>query len=164
MVEDTLEIVKKIHELFVSKGLTLTVAESCTGGLINHLLTERPGASMFLEAGLVAYSVESKHRLLNIRQSFIKKYGIISEEAAQVMAQGAAELTDADVALAVTGNLGPDAWEGKEIGLVYAAVKYGEDTVSKGFLFDGLRGDIKKQAALAALRMLYEVISETPDR
>jgi PncC family amidohydrolase len=159
MDEDTLEKVKKVHLLFVEKGLTLTVAESCTGGLINHLLTELPGASMFLEAGLVAYSVESKHRLLNVKRSLVKKYGIISEEAAQVMAQGAAELTDADVALAVTGNLGPDAWEGKEIGLVYAAVSFGDEMVSRGFLFDGLRGDIKKQAAMAALKFLREVVS-----
>jgi len=163
MDENTLEIVRDVHELFVEKGLTLTVAESCTGGLINHLLTERPGASMFLEAGLVAYSVESKHRLLNIKRSLVKKYGIISEEAAQVMAEGALELTDADVALAVTGNLGPDAWEGKEVGLVFAAVSHGDSTVSRGFLFEGLRGDIKQQAALAALKLLYEVVSEPSD-
>jgi PncC family amidohydrolase len=160
MAEDALDTVRQIHDLFVEKGLTLTVAESCTGGLINHLLTQRPGASMYLDSGLVVYSVESKHRLLNVKRSLVKKHGVISEEAAKVMAHGAEELTDADVALAVTGNAGPEAMEGKEVGLVYAAVTMGDESATKGFLFEGDRVEIKQLAAEGALRFLFESVTE----
>ncbi len=159
MAEDALKIVRDIQELFVSRKLLLTVAESCTGGLINHLLTEEPGASRFLDSGLVTYTVESKHRLLDVRRSIIRKHGVISEEAARVMAHGAEELTDSDVALAVTGNAGPDAMEDKEVGLVYVAVTSGEEKASRGFMFDGSRSEIKSKAAVAALTFLYETVS-----
>lgn len=159
METDELKISKKIHRLFIGQGLKLSVAESCTGGLIGHIITSVSGASIFFDSSIVCYSPESKHKLLGVKKSIIKAHGTISEEAAIAMAKGAEAKTASDVGLAVTGNLGPEPIEGKQSGLVYIAVSSGGSFTSKGFLFEGGREEIKHAAALAALEFLREAVS-----
>lgn len=155
-----LEIVKKLHGLFKEKGLRLSVAESCTAGLISHLITNLPGASGFFDSSVVAYSADSKTKLLGVKGSLIKKHGTISEETARAMAEAARAKTKADVALAVTGSLGPAPVEDKKTGLVFIAVAAPhEKTSSRGFLFEGEREEIKLKASEAALHFLYEAVS-----
>ena len=153
------EITQKVHEAFKSKGLKLSVVESCTGGLIGHMLTELPGASAFLHSSMVCYSASAKHGLLGIKNSFLKKHGAISEDTAREMADRARAKTGADVSLAVAGVAGPGPVEGKEAGLVYIAVSTGAETSSRGFKFDGTRGEIKHAASTMALKFLYEAVS-----
>jgi nicotinamide-nucleotide amidase len=153
-----LKIVRHINRIFRKKGLTLSVAESCTGGLISHYLTAVPGASLFFEAGAVTYSAAAKKKLLGISQTVLTTHGMVSEANARLMAEKVRRLTRTDVALSTTGNLGPDILENKQKGLVYIAVSTGRGTVAREYLFKGTRGQIKEKASLSALAFLAEVI------
>jgi len=153
------ELLKKIHADFKERGLKLSVVESCTAGLISHMLTTLPGASEFFDSAIVAYSTNSKKKLLGVKKSLIKEHGVISEESARSMAELLREKTGADFALSVTGNAGPDAIDDKRVGLVYIAVAHSKGTTSRGFLFDGSRQEIKSLASTAALEFLHETLS-----
>jgi nicotinamide-nucleotide amidase len=159
MENSELEIVGEISKLFLLRGLTLAVSESCTGGLVSHFLTSVPGISKVFDSAIVSYSSRSKNKLLRVDKSILSTHGDISEETARAMAEGVEKATGADVGLAVTGNLGPEPVEEKKIGLVYIAVSSGKETTSKGFIFEGDRQQIKQSAAEAALHFLYEAIS-----
>ncbi|HWR58653.1 MAG TPA: CinA family protein, partial [Thermodesulfovibrionales bacterium] len=113
---------KKIHRHFKMSGLRLSVAESCTGGLIAHLLTTLPGASEFFDSSVVCYSTESKIKLLGVKSSVIRKHGAVSEETARAMAVAVRNRRGTDLSLSTTGNLGPDAMEDKKVGVVFIAV------------------------------------------
>lgn len=149
---------KIIHSIFKEKGLTLSLAESCTGGLICHYLTAVPGASSFLAAGVVTYSAESKKRILGISQKIFSAYGIVSEETAGQMARKIRALTKTDIAVSTTGNLGPDVLEEKPKGLVFVAISSQKGTVSKKLQLKGTRSQIKEKAVLSALKFLAEVV------
>lgn len=153
------EIIIKLHEFFRSKGLRLTVAESCTGGLIGHLLTNLPGASAFFHSSLVCYAPEAKVRLLGLRKSFLKKHGAVSEDAVREMAEAVREKTGVEVSLAVTGVTGPASIEDMDVGIVFIAVSAMAETTSRGFKFEGTRQEIKEAAALHALHFLHEAVS-----
>jgi len=153
-------VVQKVHELFKGKGLTLAVAESCTGGLISHYLTELPGASSFFEAGLVVYSAEMKEKILGVPSAVIAKYGVVSRETAEEMAEKLRALAGTDYSVATTGNLGPDVLEGKERGLVYLAASGNGKTFSEELHLTGDRETNKEEAALSALRFLIEYVGE----
>jgi PncC family amidohydrolase len=156
MKKEILNVVYKVHDLFTKKGLTLSVAESCTGGLISHFLTTVPGASTFFRGGIIAYSIEMKNEILGISSEIISRHGMVSEETAREMAERVRGLTKADYSLSTTGNLGPDVLEGKEKGLVYTAVCKEEKTISSELRFQGDRELIKEKASLAALRLLVK--------
>ncbi|MEC4686389.1 MAG: CinA family protein [Nitrospirota bacterium] len=156
---ETLEVVSGIHEIFREKGLTLSIAESCTGGLISHYITSLPGASAFFEAGVVTYSIESKERILGVSPEIISTHGVVSEETARDMAEKVRQLTGTTCSLSTTGNLGPDVLEDKEAGLVYMAVSTVTQTLSREMRFTGDRGEIKESAALAALKLLVEGVA-----
>jgi PncC family amidohydrolase len=153
------DMVKKIHEIFKTKGLTLSFAESCTAGLLSHLITSLPGASEFFDSSIICYSNRSKEKLLGIKKSILAKHGAISEETAMAMADAMRLKTKTDFSLSITGNLGPVPIEGKKTGLVYIAVSSDSIVESKGMLFDGSRDEIKESAAIASLKYLYEVVS-----
>jgi PncC family amidohydrolase len=157
MESSWIEPVERIHRDFKSSWKRLCIAESCTGGLISHLITSLPGASLFFDSSVVSYSNESKIKLLGVRKSLINRYGAVSEEVAQAMAASLRQKRGTDFALAITGNLGPEPMEEKKVGLVYMAVDFEKETVSRGMVFEGGREEIKMQAALAALRFLAEV-------
>ncbi|MDH4231095.1 MAG: CinA family protein [Nitrospirota bacterium] len=154
MTEETLEIIRAVHQRFTEKGLKLSVAESCTGGLISHYLTLLAGASRFFEAGVVAYSASSKARILGVSQKTIASRGVVSGETAMAMAEKMRFLTGTDYALSTTGNLGPDALEGKETGLVYVGISSAGDTTLKELRLEGERLQNKEEAAISALRFL----------
>jgi PncC family amidohydrolase len=153
-------VIEQVHEIFKERGLTLSVAESCTGGLISHYITVLPGASSFFEAGVVTYSAEAKKKILGISPSTIKKYGVVSENTAGEMAENVRSLTGTDYALSTTGNLGPDVLEGKEKGLIYIAVSKTGQTISKKLRLTGDREENKEAASLSALNLLIEVLEK----
>jgi len=157
-MDEVSEVIQRVHELFKKKGLTLSVAESCTGGLISHYITTLPGASNFFEAGIISYSVEAKEKILNVSSEIISKYGVVSEETAREMAEKVRSLTKTDFSLSTTGNLGPDVLEGKERGLVYIAVSKKGKTVSQELKLTGDREENKEKASFLALRLLLEAL------
>jgi len=154
---NTLEIIHRLHELFNAKGLTLSLAESCTGGLISHYITHLPGASAFFKAGVVSYSAEMKINILGVSSDIISSYGVVSEQTAREMAEKIRGLTDTDFSISTTGNLGPDVLEGKEKGLVYIAVGKEGQTFVKELRLRGNREENKEEAALEALSFLIEI-------
>lgn len=149
--------IKKVDELFRERGLTLSVAESCTGGLICHYLASLPGQEReFFRAGVVAYSGNMKRKLLGVSKGTISKHGVISEETAREMAERMRSLAGTDYAISSTGNLGPDVMEGKQKGLVYIAASGEGKTVSKELRLAGDRGENKKRASILALKLVLE--------
>ncbi len=157
MDKKILQLIQRVHERFRETGLTLSVAESCTGGLISHYLTSLAGASNFFEAAVVTYSAESKKEILDIPSEIISKYGVVSEETAREMAEKMRALTKTDFSLSTTGNMGPDVLERKEKGLVYIAVSKEGETLSKELRLTGNREGNKEKASFLALNFLIEI-------
>ncbi len=158
MEEEILDVIKRVHKIFKKRGFTLSVAESCTGGLISHYITILPGASKFFEAGVVSYSAEAKKKILGISPEIISKHEVVSEETAREMAEKMRSLARTDFSLSTTGNLGPDVLEGKDVGLVYTAVSMYGKTFVKELRFKGERQEIKERAAVSALEFLLEIM------
>jgi nicotinamide-nucleotide amidase len=152
-----LAVIQKIHTFFREKSLTLSVAESCTGGLISHLITDLPGSSAFFEAGVVAYSAAVKEKILGVSSETIAGYGVVSEQVVREMAKNIRRLTGTDFSLSTSGNLGPDVLEGKEKGLVYIAVCSKEEIFSKELRLKGNREENKAMASRLALEFLMEI-------
>jgi len=141
--------------LLLEKGVTLAVAESCTGGLITHLLTEVPGISDSFLMGVVAYSNEAKINQLAVPEKTILAHGAVSEEVALAMASGVRKAAAADIGIAVTGIASPTgASPEKPIGLVYIAISGPDGENVRKFNFKGSRSGIKEKAAAAALEMI----------
>jgi PncC family amidohydrolase len=154
------EVIEKVHKLFRKEGLTLSVAESCTGGVISHYITALPGASKFFEAGVVSYSAEAKRTILGVSSETVSKYGVVSDQAAREMAEKVRKLAGTDFSLSTTGNLGPDTLEGKEKGLVYISVSGTGGISSRELRLKGNREENKEEAALAALKFLLKTAEE----
>ncbi len=140
-----------------NKGMTLAFAESCTGGLVGHLLTSEPGASDFLLVDAVTYANTAKTRLLGIDEDVIRGHGAVSSEVAAAMAEGVRHVSGADIALALTGIAGPSGGSpDKPVGTVYIAVTTAAGTTVKHRLFPGDRTMIRNFAAYAGLLMVKQ--------
>jgi nicotinamide-nucleotide amidase len=141
--------------LLSARKMTLAVAESCTGGLLAHMLTNVPGSSEYFLQGVVVYSNRAKMGLLKIRASLLREYGAVSEETARAMAESQRRLASCDLALAITGIAGPTgATDSKPVGLVFIALAGPDGVNCRRFNFWGKRETIKERAAVAALNML----------
>jgi PncC family amidohydrolase len=151
-------VIKKIHTLFRERNLRLSVAESCTGGFISHLITTLPGASAFFEAGVVAYSAAVKEMILGVSSESIARHGVVSEQVVREMAKNIRRLTRTDFSLSTSGNLGPDVLEGKEKGLVYIAVCREGEVFSKELRLKGNREENKEEASRLAMEFLMEIV------
>ncbi|MDQ1278190.1 MAG: nicotinamide-nucleotide amidase [Thermodesulfobacteriota bacterium] len=156
--EETLEGV--VAGLLKEQGRTVSVAESCTGGLITDRLTDIPGSSMYLERGLVTYSNRSKTDLLGVPETVLQKHGAVSEETARLMAEGVRKLAGTDLGLATTGIAGPDGGsEAKPVGTVFIAIADGAATICRKFSYHWERRRIKIVASQAALIMLKRYLT-----
>jgi PncC family amidohydrolase len=158
MENEFLTVIKEIANRLTEKDLKLGIAESLTGGLIAHEITNLPGASKFFEMSVVSYSEKSKKTVLGLSASLLRKHGTVSEEAAIAMAEGVKKLSGADVSLSITGVAGPETLEDKDIGLVYMAVCLKDMVESKGLSLHGDRETIKRDASLGALMFLNQVL------
>ncbi len=163
--DELLDAAKGLLESCRAKGLRLTTAESCTGGLIASLLTEIPGSSDVVGRGFVTYSNEAKQELLGVSAETLAAHGAVSGETAQEMAAGALARAgrDADLAVAVTGVAGPGGGSAeKPVGTVWLAVaSAGGDTVILRHNLDGNRAEIRRAAVERALAMLRSAIERT---
>ncbi|MBI2461038.1 MAG: nicotinamide-nucleotide amidohydrolase family protein [Candidatus Rokubacteria bacterium] len=159
--EEPLEAV--VGRLLRERGLTLAVAESCTGGLLGHRLTEVPGSSAYFERGLVVYSNEAKQALLGVPASLLAAHGAVSRPVAEVMARGVRERAGTDLGLAVTGIAGPEGGSpAKPVGTVFIAVAGADGVEARGFRFGGDRSENKALSALWALELLRRHLLRRP--
>lgn len=157
---DTMEEV--VGRLLLEQQRTIAVAESCTGGLISHRLTQVPGASAYVDRGAICYSNQAKADMLGVSMSLIEQHGAVSREVAQAMAKGMRERAGVSVALSVTGIAGPGgATETKPVGLVYVGLDGGAgEPITKEFRFHGDRSVIKQRSSQAALDLLRRWLLE----
>lgn len=152
--DETMEEV--VGRLLTKQGLTVALAESCTGGLIGHRLTQVPGSSAYVDRSVICYSNRAKQEMLGVPAELIATYGAVSKEVVASMATGIRERAGVSVGMSVTGIAGPGgATETKPIGLVYIGLA-GEagDSVTKEFRFHGDRQVIKLRSSQAALDLL----------
>lgn len=152
-----------IEELLVNslinKGLTITAAESCTGGLIASRIVNVSGASKIFGLSFVTYSNEAKSKELNIDMNYIDKYSVYSANVAKKMAEGAAKRAGSDVAISVTGVAGPTSDDPLHpVGLCYIGCYFNGNVTVKQFNFEGDRSKIRNDACEAALLLAYEAI------
>jgi len=153
-----MEVLNKVSDELKKKHLTLATAESCTGGLLAHLLTNISGSSEYFNRGVISYSNESKTELLDVPENLLKKYGAVSEQVAAAMAEGIRTRAGVDIGVSTTGIAGPTGGtKNKPVGLVYVGITTRDDVVVKRFLFSGNRLQNKKQACDAALSLLLEM-------
>jgi len=139
----------------LDRGLTLALAESCTGGVMAHHLTQVPGSSAYMDRGVVCYDNRAKIELLGVSESLLKKYGAVSMQVAKAMAQGIRTRSKVDVGLSVTGIAGPGGGTTqKPVGLVYVGLATSQGTSTKAFRFHGERDAIKLRSSQAALDVL----------
>ena len=157
--DDTMEEV--VGRQLSKYGLMLSVAESCTGGLIGHRLTQVPGSSAYFDRGVISYSNQAKHDVLRVPLSLLRQHGAVSHQVAAAMAEGVRLKSRADIGLSVTGIAGPGGGtEHKPVGLVYiglnakSARRSTQRTITEEFRFHGDRHTIKMRASQAALNML----------
>jgi len=138
-------------------GLTLAVAESCTGGLLAALITDLPGSSAYFIGGVVSYSSSAKEKLLGVAGKLLAEHGAVSGEVAEAMASGARARFGTSLGAGITGIAGPEAdGTDKPVGLTYIAVATPSRTSSQEFIFQGDRWANRRQAAVEALKMLAE--------
>jgi len=159
--EEDIPIEKAILNFMAPRGLTLSVAESCTGGYISHLITQHPGSSQVFLGGAVSYSYELKERILGVKNETLWQYGAVSMETVKEMVEGALLNFKSDYALAVTGIAGPDGGTPeKPVGTVWIAVASGEKQIIKKVVFGNKRKQNIERTAISALNMLNILLHE----
>jgi len=150
-------VAEEMADLLVSNGLSLAVAESCTGGMISNMITDVPGSSRYFLAGLVTYSDDSKMSLLGVRKATLIEHGAVSQAVASEMAVGVRTLMRSDIGISATGIAGPEGeTEEKPVGLVEFAMAIEGRIVSDRRVFSGDRQEVKRAASEHALRMIIE--------
>jgi PncC family amidohydrolase len=162
---DTLAVVRdltaRLQRRCADRGLSVSTAESCTGGLISHAITEHPGASSYYVGGVVAYSDAAKSGLLDVPEATLRAHGAVSAQVAAAMAEGARRRLGTDLAVAVTGIAGPDGGrDAKPVGLTYVAVAGVAGTEVRRHLWHGNRAENKLRSAEAALGLLLDRLGE----
>lgn len=144
-------------ELLLQRGLWLAVAESCTGGLIGHLLTNVPGSSAYYMGSVTAYANEAKARLLGVSWDALEKYGAVNAETVVEMARGIRLALTSDIGISVSGIAGPTGGTpDKPVGTVWIGLSTPKEEYARHYLWSGDRLAIKKQSAQAALQLLVE--------
>jgi nicotinamide-nucleotide amidase len=161
VVEDDIPLEKAILDIMQTKNLTLSTAESCTGGYIAHLITQHPGCSAVFAGGAVAYSYELKESILGVQESTLNTLGAVSEQTVIEMAAGAVKHFNTDYAVAVSGIAGPDGGTpDKPVGTVWIAVANRTDVQAKVFSFGSKRIQNIERSATAALMMILKRLKE----
>ena len=149
-------LARELGSLLVKGGLTLSLAESCTGGLLASLVTDQPGSSAYFMGGVVAYTDEVKRAQLGVPAALLARHGAVSREVALAMAEGVRTAFGTTLAASVTGIAGPDAQGSKPVGLTYIAVATSRGTTCQEYMFSGDRWSNRRQAAGQALRLLID--------
>lgn len=161
VTEADVPLEKAVLDNMASKGLTLSVAESCTGGYLSHLLTMHAGSSKVFLGGAISYSNQLKESMLNVSEDTLTKFGAVSEETVLAMARGAIKNYASDYSVAISGIAGPDGGtEEKPVGTVWVAVVGKTKTISRKFQFGNKRAQNIERSAVNALSMLHKLVKE----
>ncbi|MDN5360503.1 MAG: nicotinamide-nucleotide amidase, partial [Thermotogaceae bacterium] len=156
---DTLE--KVAVQKLIENNLTLSTAESCTGGLFSSTIVDVSGASKTFMGGFITYSNEEKINRLGVDSESLKKYGAVSSQTAKAMAKGVCKLVGTNIGISTTGIAGPTGGtEEKPVGTVFIGLCYNGEVISKRFLFRGNRGKIRIRTVKMALKMLIDLIED----
>ena len=157
MTEKAIEVL--IGEYLRPLGLKLALAESCTGGLVGHRITNVPGSSEYFLGGVTAYAYEAKVKLLGVSWDTLTRFGAVSRETVLEMARGARTALGADIGVAVSGIAGPGGgMPGKPVGLTWIGLSANDGEDARSFIFPGDRLEVKEQAAEQALQLLGEYL------
>lgn len=152
---------EKLGEGLKKTGFTISVAESCTGGLLASRITDVPGSSAYFRGGIVAYQDDVKERLLGVPAQVLAEKGAVSEETARAMAYGVRKLLQSDVGVSITGIAGPAGGStDKPVGLAYIAVESPAGRRCKRFLWSGDRASNREDSVRAALEMALSLLEE----
>ena len=150
-------LAERLQGVCVGRGLTVATGESCTGGLVAHLITEVDGSSGYFLGGIVSYSNEAKQSLLDVPREVLDAHGAVSAQVARAMAEGARARYGASFAVAVTGIAGPaGGTDAKPVGLTYVATADDDGVEVRRFHWTGDRTTNKRESARAALELLIE--------
>jgi nicotinamide-nucleotide amidase len=154
-------LARAVHDLLLAQKQTLAIAESCTGGLITHRLTNLPGSSAYLIAAVIAYAYEAKVAALGVSWDTLREHGAVSPEIAREMARGARERFVASLGVAVTGIAGPGgSTPEKPVGLTYIALASADDVIIERYVWQGDREQNKMQSADAVLKLLQRYLAK----
>ena len=157
------ELAARLQAAALERHSTVVSAESCTGGLIGHIITEIPGSSRYYRGGVVSYADQVKVETLGVPTRTIERHGAVSAQVAVAMAGGVRERLGADYGVAVTGVAGPDGGtSSKPVGLTYVAVSGPAGDHARRHRWHGGRSDNKHDSARAALELLLEIIEAAP--
>jgi PncC family amidohydrolase len=156
-----IKLVNKVSDELKKQKVTIATAESCTGGLLAHTLTNISGSSEYFDRGVVSYSNKSKQDLLGVPNQLITQYGAVSKEVAENMANGIRQTAMVQYAIATTGIAGPTGGtKEKPVGLVYIAIATKDRVYVKDFLFSGNRLTNKENTVTAALEFLLKILTQ----
>lgn len=161
VIDEDIALEKAIIDLMEAHGLTLSTAESCTGGYISHLITQHAGSSAVFAGGAVAYSYDLKESILGVKHETLTDFGAVSEQTVKEMAQGAITHFNTDYAIAVSGIAGPGGGlPGKPVGTVWIAIASKQTVIAKLFTFGSKRIQNIERSAMAALTMLLSLLKQ----
>ena len=152
-------LARDIVNLLGASGLTLGAVESATGGLISHLITNVPGSSDVYQGSVTSYSNRAKTAIVGVSKESINRYGAVSPQVAEEMAEGGRRLLNVDICVADTGIAGPGgATPGKPVGLFYIGLSHRDGTFSRKHIFSGTREENKQSAAETALQWVRKYL------
>ena len=152
--------IQLLHKILIKKRLTISVAESCTGGLLAHNLTKLANSSKYFQMGLITYSNQAKIKILKVNKNIIKKYGSVSSECCKEMVKNLSQISKSKVNISITGIAGPGgASKDKPVGLVYIGIKKGNKIIIKENRFKSKnRFSIQKATVKSTLKIINEII------
>ena len=151
-------MIKGTVEKLIERSISISAAESITGGLIAKLITDVPGSSSILKESFVTYANEAKVRILGVESSLIDKYGVVSKEVAKDMVVKLKMLTGVDLCVSTTGNAGPTVCDDKPVGRVYVGINYLDVVSVYEYNFDGDRNEIRQKTAEAIFDKINDLI------
>ena len=156
-----MSILESLHDLCVSKGISVAIAESCTSGLIASKLTLKSGSSTFFKGGIIAYQNDIKIKILGVDEQAILQYTEVSTEVVKQMAEGVRKSFSVDYSIATSGYAGPSGGTNNNpIGTVFIAISSASGVDVERFIFSGDRQGIVSQASEKSLSLLYDAIKK----
>ena len=152
--------IQLLHKRLVKKKLTISVAESCTGGLLSHNLTKLTNSSKYFQMGLTTYSNQAKIKILKVNKNIIKKYGAVSAECCKAMVQNLSKISRSKINISITGIAGPGgATKNKPVGLVYIGFKKGKTLIVKENKFKSKnRNSIQKSTVREVIKIILNLV------
>lgn len=155
------ELSHAVGKSLKKKRMTVSVCESCTGGMLGSMITHIPGSSQYFLGGVIAYADRIKQRLVGVKAVTLRKNGAVSERTAREMAEGVRRKFNTDVGVSITGIAGPTGGsKTKPVGLVYFGLASSKSCKVERKKFRGSRNTIRKNACLYALEMLYSLLKQ----